>query len=52
MKVGDGLLLIAMLIWLTVSVGPWYVGVGLFCLTWIVNIVAHLVITRWAKGRP
>jgi len=37
MKLGDGLLCLAMLIWLSVSVGPWWLGVALFVGAGFVN---------------
>lgn len=38
MKPGDGLLLIALLVWLSVRVGPWWLGVVLFVAAWVVNL--------------
>lgn len=37
MPLGDGVLLLAMLIWLSVGVGPWWLGVVLFFGAMIVN---------------
>lgn len=39
MKVGDELLLIALLVWLSVRVGPWWLGVVLFVAAWVVNLI-------------
>ena len=38
-KLGDALLQLFVLGWLSVSVGPWYVGVIAFLLAWIINSV-------------
>lgn len=44
MKLGDvpiatrALLMLAMLVWLTVAVGPWWLGVGLFLVAWAINV--------------
>jgi hypothetical protein len=37
-KLGDALLMLAMLVWLTVAVGPWWLGVGLFLAAWAINV--------------
>lgn len=37
MRKGDGWLSLAMLVWLSLSVGPWWLGLLLFFLAWFVN---------------
>lgn len=39
LQFGDSLLLLAMLVWLTVSVGPWYLGVSMFLSAALINFV-------------
>ncbi len=38
---GTGLLYMSTLVWLSVSVGPWWLGVVLFCAAWVINIVEY-----------
>ena len=40
MKLGDGIVIAGMLIWLSVSVGPWWVGLLLFAGAWVANLLA------------
>ena len=35
----DGLLILVMLAWLSVAVGPWWFGVLLFGLVWVANTI-------------
>jgi len=37
MKLGDGLLCLAMLVWISIAVGPWWVGLLLFVSAGIIN---------------
>lgn len=37
-RLGDGLLFLALLVWMSVSVGPWWVGVMLFAGAYGINI--------------
>jgi hypothetical protein len=39
MKLGDGIAIAGMLIWLSVSVGPWWLGAVLFVVAWWVNVL-------------
>ena len=38
-KLGDGLTIVAMLVWLSVSVGPWWLGLLIFVVAWVVNTI-------------
>ena len=38
MPLGDGLGILAMLVWLSVSVGPWWIGAVVFFGVLVVNI--------------
>jgi len=40
---GSHVIAIGVLIWISVSVGPWYVGVILFMLGWIANLCLEAV---------
>ena len=48
MKLGDGVVCLAMLVWLTVAVGPWWVGVTLFCGAMVLNLI-HDEVKRRAQ---
>lgn len=37
MRCGDAIVIFSMWVWLTVSVGPWWVGVGLLAIGWGLN---------------
>lgn len=37
LPLGDAVLIFAMFIWLTVAVGPWWLGAGLFVMACILN---------------
>ena len=52
MKLGDALLLFALWLWLTVAVGPWWLGVGLFLLAWALNLVGIYLSRRTMKETP
>ncbi len=39
MKFGDGLGIIAMLVWLSIAVGPWWVGLAIFGGVAVANII-------------
>jgi hypothetical protein len=36
-KMGDAVVVFGALIWLTVAVGPWWLGVALLALGWLLN---------------
>lgn len=42
MKAGDGVLLLGLFAWMTVSVGPWWVGAGIFAAGWLLNAVVAI----------
>jgi len=44
---GSRLLEFAILIWVSVSVGPWWLGVILYLAAWVVNLSA----TAFLKGK-
>lgn len=42
MRPGDALLLAALFLWVSVAVGPWWVGALIFAAGWVVN-AAHAI---------
>ena len=36
---GDALMVLAMLVWLMASVGPWWVGLAIFGSGWLLNLL-------------
>lgn len=34
---GDAIFVLGIVLWLSIKLGPWYVGVGLVLVTWILN---------------
>ena len=46
---GDALLQIAVLIWMSIAVGPWKIGLILFLVMWIVNIAERIWIAAQKK---
>lgn len=51
MKLGDAVLPLGLLVWLSVSVGPWWVGLALFGVSWALNIAHDLIIAKLANRR-
>ena len=49
MRLGDGVMVIGMLAWLAVAVGPWWIAPALFALAWIINVV---VASKTGKLKP
>ncbi len=43
MRLGDDVLSLGVWLWLTVSVGPWWLGVGLFVLAGLLNWIQRRV---------
>jgi hypothetical protein len=39
MKPGDALLSLVVLVWVSISVGPWWVGVIAFLAAWVLNAI-------------
>lgn len=44
MQLGDGFICFSMLIWLSYSVGPWWLGVVLFVVGFLLNLVQELIV--------
>lgn len=58
MKLGDTLIPLALLAWMAVTVGPWWIGAAIFCGAFALNILQAVVIAhppawlvRWALRR-
>lgn len=41
MKIGDGLLIIGLLVWVSVAIGPGWIGIALFLGAWLVNYLTE-----------
>lgn len=39
LNLGDAILLFSLFIWVTIEVGPWWLGVSIFILAIILNII-------------
>lgn len=39
MNIGDAVFALALLVWMSVSVGPWWIGVLIFLVAWVVNLL-------------
>ncbi len=46
MLAGDSLLVLALLIWLTFSIGPWWLGVSIFALSTIIQFLHKRYLMR------
>lgn len=42
---GDSLLILWLLVWVSASVGPYWIGLMIFGLAWVVNVIE----ARWIK---
>ena len=36
-KEGDGFIMLAVILWLSISVGPWWIGVMIIFVGWFIN---------------
>jgi len=52
LNLGDSALLFAMWLWLTVAVGPFWLGAVLFGVAWLLNLVGSRVNPRPTPKRP
>ena len=43
---GDAFILFAMFLWLTIAVGPWWVGVILFFTSMLINTIVYYIKNR------
>lgn len=43
MLIGDVILMIGLLVWMTISIGPWWLGLSMFILTIVFNVVHQYV---------
>ena len=50
MRWGDGVLALSCLIWLSISVGPWWIGLGIFVLSFILNILQFVYFRRTRRA--
>lgn len=44
-SLGDVIIDLGVLVWVSVAVGPWWVGVGLFLVGWLANVAFE----RWCE---
>lgn len=51
MRAGDAIFLLGLFLWVTVAVGPWWVGIALFLAGGAVNYAVHGVPLR-NRGKP
>lgn len=49
MRIGERFMLMACVIWLSSSVGPWQLGVAVVLATWFLNFAERYVISYLAK---
>jgi hypothetical protein len=49
MKLGDAMLALALLVWMSLSVGPWWVGLLLLVGAWALNL-AEILLRRTNHG--
>lgn len=40
---GNGFIMLGLLVWMSVVTGPWWIGLILFLVGWIVNLTVMLV---------
>ena len=49
MKIGDGVGIIAILLWLSWSVGPWWLGIVIFVLAFVLNYIQDSYKPPWTN---
>ena len=50
-EVSGVLILFGMLVWVSVAVGPWWIGVWLFVTAWLVGKLAQGIFDAVTKGK-
>lgn len=51
MRAGTGLATAALVVWVSVAVGPWWLGLVLFLGAWVVNHLEHRLLEQRLRGR-